>query len=66
MGVGDASGTPKRVLMMLLWMSTGVFEEFVDASGEVSLEAATDLAAGLAFSESAGGVGAGLVVTDES
>jgi hypothetical protein len=43
--------------MMLLWLSRGVFEEFVDAAGEVAFQAAADLAARLTFCDSAGGVG---------
>ena len=45
--------------MMLLWLSGGVFEEFVDAAGDVSFEAAADFSAGLAFGEASGGVGLG-------
>ena len=43
--------------MMLLWLSRGVFEELVDAAGDVSFEAAADVAAGFAFGEASGGVG---------
>jgi hypothetical protein len=52
--------------MMLLWLSRRVFEELVDAAGEVSFEAAADLAGGLAFGEAPGGVGAGFGVAAES
>ena len=52
--------------MMLLWLSRGVFEEFVDAAGDVSFEAASDLSGGLAFGESSGGVGLGFGVAAES
>ena len=51
--------------MMLLWLSRGVFEELVDAAGDVSFEAAADFAWGLAFGESSGGVGAGFGVAAE-
>jgi len=51
--------------MMLLWVSRGVFEEFVDAACDVSFEAAADLAGGLAFGEAAGGVGLGFGVAAE-
>jgi hypothetical protein len=52
--------------MMLLWLSRGVFEEFVDAACDVSFEAASDLSGGFAFGESSGGVGAGFGVAAES
>jgi len=51
---------------MLLWLSRGVFEEFVDAAGDVSFEATADLAGGLAFGEAAGGVGLGFGVADQA
>jgi hypothetical protein len=51
--------------MMLLWLSRGVFEEFVDAAGDVSFEAASDLSGGFAFGEAAGGVGLGFGVAAE-
>ena len=58
-------GIPQRAAMMLLWLSRGVFEEFVDAACDVSFEAAADLAGGLAFGEAAGGVGPGFGITAE-
>ena len=52
--------------MMLLWMSSGVFEEFEDPPGEVPLQASTDFAGCFAFGEASRGVGLRLVVTHES
>jgi hypothetical protein len=51
--------------MMLLWLSRGVFEEFVDAACDVSFEAASDLSAGFAFGEASGGVGLGFGMAAE-
>jgi hypothetical protein len=51
--------------MMLLWLSRGVFEEFVDAACDVSFEAASDLSAGSAFGEASGGVGLGFGMAAE-
>lgn len=51
--------------MMLLWLSRGVFEEFVDAAGEVSFEAAADFATGLTFGLASSGVGTGFWVAGE-
>jgi hypothetical protein len=58
-------GMGQRAGMMLLWLSRGVFEEFVDAAGEVSFEAAADFSGGLAFGEAADGVGLGFGVAGE-
>jgi len=52
--------------VMLLWLSRGVFEELVDAAGDVLFEAAADLPAGRAFSEAAGGVSPGFGMAAES
>ena len=51
--------------LMLLWMSSGVFEEFEHASGEVALQAATNFAGAFAFRETTRGVGLGLLVADQ-